>query len=176
MVYFTIQVWFLQVVPQPLNLLDQEVDVWPGSRRVGDDHAEEVDLVSLWLVTHHSSARLHHHRLDLWGHLLWWRYTHALPFRHDRFIHGRHMHVVWTQLCSNSLHLSLKPHETIEEGVEMEAEQQNDGNWKLEMKHTQHPGWWVVTLCNLSLLSLPSGRQRMLVGMYQKQTLVCCGW
>lgn len=65
-----VEVCFLQVVPQALNLLDQEVDVWPGSSRVGDDHTEEVDLVTLWLVANHRSPRLHHHCLDLWGHLL----------------------------------------------------------------------------------------------------------
>lgn len=57
-------------MPQSLNLLDQEIDVWPGGGRVGDDHAKEVDLISLWLVTHHRSARLHHHCFDLRSHLL----------------------------------------------------------------------------------------------------------
>lgn len=55
---------------QPLDLLDQEVDVRPAGSRVGNDHAEEIDFISLWLVTHHGGTRLHHPRLDLWGHLL----------------------------------------------------------------------------------------------------------
>lgn len=36
---------------------------------IGDDHAEEVDFVSLRLVAHHGGAALHHHRFDLRRHL-----------------------------------------------------------------------------------------------------------
>lgn len=50
----------LQVVPQSLDLIHQEVDVGAGCSGVGDDHAEEVDLVPLRLVAHHGRPRLHH--------------------------------------------------------------------------------------------------------------------
>lgn len=43
----------LQVVADPLYLVDEEVDVRLGGCRVGDDHTEEVDLIGLWLVAHH---------------------------------------------------------------------------------------------------------------------------
>lgn len=43
----------LQVVADPLHLVDEEVDVGLGGCRVGDDHTEEVDLIGLWLVAHH---------------------------------------------------------------------------------------------------------------------------
>lgn len=43
----------LQVIADPLYLVDEEVDVRLGGRRVGDDHTEEVDLIGLWLVAHH---------------------------------------------------------------------------------------------------------------------------
>lgn len=46
----------LQVVADPLYLVDEEVDVRLGGRRVGDDHTEEVDLIGLWLVAHHGGA------------------------------------------------------------------------------------------------------------------------
>lgn len=59
----------LQVLSQSFDLLYEEVDVGPGGSGVGDDHAKEVDLVSLRLVAHHSGPGLHHHRLDLRGHL-----------------------------------------------------------------------------------------------------------
>lgn len=59
----------LQIVPQSFNLLNQEVDVRPGGSGVGDDHAKEVDFVSLGLVAHHGGPGLHHHCLDLRGHL-----------------------------------------------------------------------------------------------------------
>ena len=62
-------VWRLQVMAQPLDLIDEEVDVRLGGGRVGDDHAEEVDLLTLGLVAHHGGPRLHHQRLDLGGHL-----------------------------------------------------------------------------------------------------------
>ena len=59
----------LQVVAQSLDLVDQEVDVRARGGRVGDHHAEEVDLLPLWLVAHHGSSTLHHQRLDLRSHL-----------------------------------------------------------------------------------------------------------
>lgn len=60
----------LQVVTEPLYLIDEEVDVRLGNRRVGDDHSEEVYFIALRLVAHHGGPRLHHHGLDLWCHLL----------------------------------------------------------------------------------------------------------
>ena len=59
----------LQVVAQSLDLVDQEVDVGARGRRVGDDHAEEVDLLTLRLVAHHGGPTLHHQSLDLRSHL-----------------------------------------------------------------------------------------------------------
>lgn len=58
-----------QVLSESLDLLDEEVDVRLGGSVVGDDHAEEIDFVSLRLVAHHGGAALHHHRFDLWRHL-----------------------------------------------------------------------------------------------------------
>lgn len=43
----------LQVVSEPIDLVHQEVNVCAGCSGVGDDHAEEVDLVPLRLVAHH---------------------------------------------------------------------------------------------------------------------------
>lgn len=43
----------LQVVTQPFNLIDEEVDVGLGGCRVGDHHTEEVDFIGLRLVAHH---------------------------------------------------------------------------------------------------------------------------
>lgn len=43
----------LQVLTQPLDLIDEEVDVGLSDRGVGDDHSEEVDVVALRLVAHH---------------------------------------------------------------------------------------------------------------------------
>lgn len=60
----------LQVVTQPLNLINEEVDVRLRHRGVGDDHAEEVDFVALRLVAHHGGPRLHHHGFNLWCHLV----------------------------------------------------------------------------------------------------------
>ncbi len=54
---------------QPLDLVNEEVDVRLGGRGVGDDHTEEVDFIALRLVAHHGGAWLHHHGLDLWRHL-----------------------------------------------------------------------------------------------------------
>lgn len=59
----------LQVLSESLDLLDEEVDVRLGGSVIGDDHAEEVDLVSLRLVAHHGGAALHHHGFDLRRHL-----------------------------------------------------------------------------------------------------------
>ena len=59
----------LQVVAQSLDLVDQEVDVGARGRRVGDHHAEEVDLLTLRLVAHHGGPTLHHQGLDLRSHL-----------------------------------------------------------------------------------------------------------
>lgn len=60
----------LQVVTQPLNLVNEEVNVGLGGRRVGDHHTEEVDFSALRLVAHHGGSRLHHHGLDLWCYLV----------------------------------------------------------------------------------------------------------
>lgn len=38
---------------QPLNLINEEVDVRQCDRRVGDNHTEEVHFVALGLVAHH---------------------------------------------------------------------------------------------------------------------------
>lgn len=65
--------WGLQVVGEPLDLIDEEVDVRLGDRRIGDDHSEEVYFIALRLVAHHGGPRLHHHGLDLWRHLLEWK-------------------------------------------------------------------------------------------------------
>lgn len=46
----------LQVLAQPLDLVDEEVDIRLGGCRVGDHHAEEIDLVGLWLVAHHGGT------------------------------------------------------------------------------------------------------------------------
>lgn len=43
----------LQVVAQPLYLINEEVDVRLGDCRVGNDHTEKVDFVALRLVSHH---------------------------------------------------------------------------------------------------------------------------
>lgn len=60
----------LQVATQPLNLINEEVNVGLGGRRVGDDHTEEVDFIALRLVAHHGGPGLHHHGLDLWCYLV----------------------------------------------------------------------------------------------------------
>lgn len=54
----------LQVLSESLDLFDEEVNVLEGGGRVGDDHAEEVDFVSLWLVAHHGCPVLHHPSFD----------------------------------------------------------------------------------------------------------------
>lgn len=61
---------FLKILSQSLNLFNEEVNVFKGSSWVGDDHTEEVDLVSLRLIAHHGRSILHHsgfdHRGNLW--------------------------------------------------------------------------------------------------------------
>lgn len=60
----------LQVVTQPLNFVDEEVDVGLRGRGIGNHHAEEVDFVALRLVAHHGGPGLHHHGFDLWRYLV----------------------------------------------------------------------------------------------------------
>lgn len=60
---------FLKVLAQSLNLFDEEVNICKCSSWVGDDHAEEVDLVSLRLIAHHGRSVLHHSGFDDRGHL-----------------------------------------------------------------------------------------------------------
>lgn len=43
----------LQILTQPLYLLNEEIDVRLGGGWVGDDHPEEVGFVPLRLVAHH---------------------------------------------------------------------------------------------------------------------------
>lgn len=43
----------LQILAQPFNLIDEEVDVGLRGREVGHHHPEEVDFISLRLVAHH---------------------------------------------------------------------------------------------------------------------------
>lgn len=69
-VHFAVRAGLLQIPPESFDFLHQEVDIGSRRGRVGDDHAKEVDLLPLRLVAHHRGARLHHHGLDLWGHLL----------------------------------------------------------------------------------------------------------
>ena len=62
--------WQLQILAQPLYLLNQEVNIRLGSGWVGDDHPEEVSLVPLRLVANHGCARFHHQGFDFRGHLV----------------------------------------------------------------------------------------------------------
>lgn len=50
----------LQVVPQPVQLIQHEVHVRLGLRLVGDDGAEEVRKFPQWLIADHHAASLHH--------------------------------------------------------------------------------------------------------------------
>lgn len=54
----------LQVVSQPVELGNQEVDVLLSHRAVRDDVTEEVGSVVQGLVAHHESACLHHTALQ----------------------------------------------------------------------------------------------------------------
>lgn len=65
----TMALCFSEVLTESLDFLDEKVDILEGGSRVGDDHAEEVDLVSLGLVAHHRAATLHHHGFDFGCHL-----------------------------------------------------------------------------------------------------------
>lgn len=58
----------LQVLAQPLYLLNEEVDVRLGGGWVRDDHPEEVGFVPLRLVANHGCPRLHHQGFDLGSH------------------------------------------------------------------------------------------------------------
>ncbi len=60
---------FLKILSQSLNLFNEEVNVFKGSSWVGDDHTEEVDLVSLRLIAHHGRSVLHHSGFDYRGNL-----------------------------------------------------------------------------------------------------------
>lgn len=60
---------FLKILSQSLNLFNEEVNVFKGSSWVGDDHTEEVDLVSLRLIAHHGRPVLHHSGFDYRGNL-----------------------------------------------------------------------------------------------------------
>lgn len=59
----------LKVLAQSFDLLDEKVDILEGGGRIGDHHAEKVDLVPLWLVADHGRAVLHHPGFYHGGHL-----------------------------------------------------------------------------------------------------------
>ena len=66
---------------ESFDLLDEEVDVLESGGGVGDDHPEEVHLVSLGLVAHHGGAVLHHPGLYHRRHLPNTADTRGLVFR-----------------------------------------------------------------------------------------------
>ena len=59
----------LKVLPQPLDLRDDEVHVLCGGGGVGNDHPEEVDAVAVGLVANQQRTLLHHALFDLRGNL-----------------------------------------------------------------------------------------------------------
>lgn len=61
--------WHRDVLPQSLDLIQQEVNVPWRHNRVGDGHPEEVREVTQGLVLNHQGPRLHHFGFDLWCNL-----------------------------------------------------------------------------------------------------------
>lgn len=60
----------LQIFPQPLNLVQEEVQVAVMDLGRKDDHAEKIDPTVQRLITHHHRATFHHAFLDERCHLV----------------------------------------------------------------------------------------------------------
>ena len=60
----------LQLLPEPLDFVQQEVDIRVRRGAVGYDHAEEVGFIAQWLIPDHGTSFLHHHCFDFRRHLV----------------------------------------------------------------------------------------------------------
>lgn len=60
----------LQIFPQPLNLVEEEVQIAVLHLGTKDDHAEKIDSAVQRLITHHHRAPFHHAFLDERCHLV----------------------------------------------------------------------------------------------------------